>query len=353
MEENNIKKNPEVIDLRVVFKKIWDNKKLFYKVLPIVFILSCIYIFSLPRYYTSEVRLAPEMESSGTGGVLGSLASSFGFDLSDMQTSDAITPLLYPDLMEDNGFVSSLMNIKVTSQDEEISATYHDYLKSFQKKAWWSYPLAWLKSLLPKKEDKGGSKNGYDPYNISLNEDGIFGKARDNITIGIDKKTGVITINAKAQDALICKTLADSIKDRLQVFITEYRTNKARTDYNYYKELTENAKREYEKARQQYGSLSDANSKTALRSVELKIEDMENDMQLKFNAYTTMNTQLQAAKAKVQERTPAFTVIKGASVPVKPAGPKRMIFVAAMLFLSILGTAFYIVKDDIFSTERK
>lgn len=352
MEENNIKKNPEVIDLRVVFKKIWNNKKLFYKVLPIVFVLSCIYIFSLPRYYTSEVRLAPEMENSGTGGVLGSLASSFGFDLSDMQTSDAITPLLYPDLMEDNGFISSLMNIKVTSQDEEISATYHDYLKSFQKKAWWSYPFAWLKSLLPKKEDEGGSKNGYDPYNISLNEDGIFGKARDNINIGIDKKTGVITINTKAQDALICKTLADSIKDKLQVFITEYRTNKARTDYNYYKELTENAKREYEKARQQYGSLSDANSKTALRSVELKIEDMENDMQLKFNAYTTMNTQLQAAKAKVQERTPAFTVIKGASVPVKPAGPKRMIFVAAMLFLSILGTAFYIVKDDILSTER-
>ena len=84
--------------------------------------------------------------------------------------------------------------------------------------------------------------------------------------------------------------------------------------------------------------LSDANTKTALRSVELKIEDMENDMQLKFNAYTTINTQLQAAKAKVQEKTPAFTVLKGAAVPVKPAGPKRMIFVAAMLFLAFTCT---------------
>lgn len=35
------------------------------------------------------------MESSGAGGALGSIAASFGFDLSDMQTSDAITPLLY------------------------------------------------------------------------------------------------------------------------------------------------------------------------------------------------------------------------------------------------------------------
>ena len=94
MEET--KKKPEVIDLRVIAKKIWSNKKLFYRVLPIVFILSCIYIFSKPRYYTSDVKLAPEMENSSSGGTLGSIAASFGFDISDIQTSDAITPMLYP-----------------------------------------------------------------------------------------------------------------------------------------------------------------------------------------------------------------------------------------------------------------
>lgn len=139
MEEN--KKNPKVIDLRVVAKKIWANKKLFYKVLPIVFVLSCVYILSIPRYYTSEIKLAPEMESSGAGGALGSIAASFGFDLSDMQTSDAITPLLYPDLMEDNAFVVSILSIKVESQDGDIKTTYHDYLKKFQKYAWWNYPI--------------------------------------------------------------------------------------------------------------------------------------------------------------------------------------------------------------------
>ena len=163
----------------------------------------------------------------------------------------------------------------------------------------------------------------------------------------MDKKTGVISILVEAQDPLICKTLADSIKDKLQIFITEYRTNKARRDYDYYKDLTEEAKREYEKARQIYGSLSDANTKVALRSVELKMNDMENDMQIKFNAYTTLNGQLQAAKAKVQERTPAFTVLKGATVPIKPAGPKRMLFVIGMLFLATIFTSAYIFKREI------
>ena len=344
MEENKISK-PDVIDLRVVAKKIWDNRKLFYKVLPIVFVVSCIYIFSLPRYYTSDIKLAPEMDNSGAGTPLGSIAASFGFDLSDMQTTDAITPLLYPDLMEDNGFVASLMGIKVKSQDGEINTNYHDYLMKYQKKVWWSYPVSWLKSLLPRKAERGGTADGsYDPYNLSKNEDDVLGAARSNIGIAIDKKTGVISISVNAQDPLVCKTLTDSVKKKLQVFITDYRTNKARIDYEYYKRLNADAKQDYEEVRRQYAAISDASTNVTLRSAVLKMEDMENDMQLKFNTYTTINAQLQAAKAKVQERTPAFTVLKGAAVPVKPAGPKRVVFVAAMLFLASLVTIGYILK---------
>lgn len=347
MEENKIK-NPDVIDLRLVVKKIRDNRKVFYKVLPIVFVVSCIYIFSQPRYYTADTKLAPEMESSAAGSI-GSIASAFGFDLSNMQTSDAITPLLYPDLMEDNTFITNLFNIKVQSLDGEINTTYHDYLKKHQKSAWYKAPIRWVKNLFKSKK-KGGIAKEFDPYQLPEDEDKIAEAIRGNIKISIDKKTGLITINAKAQDPLICKTIADSVQNRLQEFITDYRTSKARNDYLYYKALVAEAKNEYEKTRQYYGSLSDANSKVALRSVELKMEDVENDMQLKFNAYTTLNTQMQAAKAKVQERTPAFTVVKGAAVPIKPAGPKRMLFVAGMLILAFFGTSFYLVRKDLHFT---
>lgn len=346
MEEN--KKQPEVIDLRLVIKKIWANKRLFYKTLPITFVLSCIYIFSLPRYYTSQVKLAPEMENNMGGGTLGSLAASFGFDLSEMQTSDAITPLLYPDLMEDNGFVTGMFGIRVKDAEGEINTTYYDYLKNHQKGAWFNYPIQWIKSLFPKGESKGGD-GVFNPYYLSKADNDIAESIRSNVSISIDKKTGVITINTKSQDALICKTLADSIRSQLQAFITEYRTNKARTDYEYYKNLTQKAKKDYEKARQLYGTYSDSNSDIILPSYRSKMDDLENDMQLKFNTYTTLNNQLQAANAKVQERTPAFTVLEGAAVPVKPAGPKRMLFVAAMLILAIIFTTTYIIKDELFS----
>ena len=74
---------------------------------------------------------------------------------------------------------------------------------------------------------------------------------------------------------------------------------------------------------------------------------LENDMQMKYQTYQAMSTQLEAAKAKVQEKTPAFTVLQGASVPVKPSHPKRMIFVLGMLILATMGTVMYILRDEL------
>ena len=236
-------KRPEVIDLRIIFNKIWDNRKLFYKVLPIVFVLSCIYIFSLPRYYKSETTLAPEMENSGASGVLGSLASSFGFDLSEMQTTDAITPLLYPDLMEDNAFATKLFAIKVENNKGDIKSTYYEYLKKYQKYPWWKSSISWIRRLFEKNQPVANKE--FNPYALTKKDNDIVNKIRKNVKLSVDKKSGVITLNTQDQDPRICKTLADSIMGILQEFITEYRTNKARADLAYYKRITAEAKHEY------------------------------------------------------------------------------------------------------------
>lgn len=348
MEE---KSKNDYIDLRQIFKKIMERKRLFLITLPAAFVLSSLYIICIPRYYTTEVRLAPEVENPMSGGTLGSLASSFGFDLSGMQSTDAISPMLYPDLMDDNGFVTKFFNFKVQSADGEVKTDYRDYLLNHQQHPWWAYVKNWVKQLLPKKQEPtiAGGDGKFNPYVLSRTESELVEAIRSKVDLSVDKKTGVITAVVKDQDKLICKTIADSVKNQLQAFITEYRTNKARVDLEYYKKLAAEAKHDYERARQLYGSYSDANTDVVLQSFRSKQDDLENDMQLKFNTYSVLSTQLQQAKAKVQERTPAFTLLKGADVPVKPAGPKRMLFVLGMLFLTFFGTIGYILKDELTS----
>ena len=347
-QTNKTAGQPKVIDLQVVLKKIWEKKWTFAIILSITFIVSCIYIFSVPRYYTTDVKLAPEIDNMSTSGALSSIASSFGFDLSNVQSTDAITPLLYPDLMEDNGFVSNLFDIPIATQDDSIKTNYFKYLKEHQKHAWWQPTIDGIKNAF-KKEEKSYKKanSDFDPYYMSKPQDEVAQAIRSNITISVDKKTGVITISIKDQDPLICKTLGDSLTTLLQKFITEYRTSKARVDEVYYANLARDAKKQYEDVRKKYIVFADANTDVILQSVKAKLEDMENDMQLKYNTYTTIQTQYQAAQAKVRERTPVFTMIKGAEVPVKPTGPKRVIFILGMLFLVFICTAFYVVKKDV------
>ena len=342
MEEN---KEMKAIDLREIIQTIWKRKKLFAKVLPVVFVLSCLYIICIPRTYSTDTRLAPELDNPMSGGTLGDIASTLGFNLSDMQTNDAITPLLYPDLMEDNKFVADLLSIQVESMDGEIKCTYEEYLKDYQEQPWWGYFFDWIKSFMPKSEDpnEGKSIEGLEnsPYMLTKDEDNIMENARNNISMRVDKKTGIITIKTTAQDALICKALADSACSHLQTFITEYRTKKAIIDREYYKGLMEEAKAEYEKSRRQYASYADSYNDIILASFKTKLTDLENDMQLKYNNYTAMTTQFQAAQARVQERTPAFTMIKGATVPYRPTGPKRMLFVAGMLIFATILISLY------------
>lgn len=344
MEDSN--KKEKVIDLRVIFSRMWANKKLFCIVLPIVFVLSTAYIMCIPRTYNSSLSLAPEINnSSNLSGTIGSLASSFGFDLGNMETTDAINPMLYPDLMDDNGFVVGLFDVKVATADGAIRCSYYDYLTKHQDSPFWTQGMNSIKDLFATKEPSGKASGDNNPYMLSKKQDGVANAIRKSVTINVDKKTAVITISTEAQDPLVCKTLADSVKERLQVFITNYRTSKARVDEQYYKRLVTEAKRDYDKARQNYGSYADANMDVVLTSMRAKQDEMENEMQLKYNTYSTMMTQYQAAKAKVQERTPVFTVIQGAAVPLKPTAPKRMFFVIGMCFAAIIVLSVYSVRD--------
>ncbi|MBQ2012600.1 MAG: chain-length determining protein, partial [Bacteroidaceae bacterium] len=148
---------------------------------------------------------------------------------------------------------------------------------------------------------------------------------------------------------LVCATIADSVRVKLQDFITAYRTNKSRIDEQYYKSLADSARIEYETISRQYSQFCDAHKNIVLQSYLSERDRLENELQTSMSTYNAMQAQYLAAKAKVQEQTPAFTILRAPSVPVKPNGPKRMIFVAAMLFLSTIGTCIYIFRKELVS----
>ena len=339
----------EQISIKEVFLRVKSRKWTVAKVITITFIIACGIIIPAPRYYKSSIELAPELGNiNTTKSSLSDIASSMGFNMNGSLLSDAISPELYPELLRSNNFIINLVNCKVNTSDGTINTTYYDYLLKYQKDNPITLPFAIVKNMFKKKESVNLRSKTINPVQLTKTEDEIFEFIRNNIHCSIDKKTNLISITVTDQDPLVAATMADAVRQQLQYFITRYRTNKARKDVEYYKKLTIESKRIYEKARQLYGNYSDANFDVMLESYRSKREDLENDMQLKFNTYSSLNNQLQAAKAKVQERTPAFTIVKSASVPLTPAGPKRMLFILGAVLIVFSITVIYISRDLIF-----
>lgn len=346
MEEK--KEKNDAIDLNIIYRTLLSKKKSFFKVWAIVFVLSCLWILPEPRYYSCEVTLAPETGGDVAGGSLASIASNFGFNLGG-NGNDAIYPTLYPDLMESNEFIVGLMNIQVQTEEKDVNTDYYTYLCKHQKKNWLTSPVTdaikKIKGLFVEKK-KGASDSAKDlnPFLLSEFDFTLMEKVKSKISCSVDKKTDVITISVKDQDRIICATMADSVRQHLQDYITEYRTKKARLDAAHYCELAANAKVEYEHALSKYSEYCDANRDVILQAYISERDKLENEMQMTYNAYNAMMTQYMATKTKVQERTPAFSVLTCATVPIKPTGPKRMLFVACMLILSTLITTLYYYK---------
>lgn len=339
MEERKSKKI--VVDFIELLKVVGKDKLMMAVFLGIAAVLGLAVAFGTPKEYKASVMLAPE---STTGNSLtsniSSIASMVGMDMDFGSSSDAIYPELYPDLIGSNDFIVSLFPVEVTTKDGSVTTDYYDYLLNHTKKAWYTFPARLLHDIVAKLKTDDvpftGDSTKVNPFHLSKMQHNIAHKIGKSINCTVDKKTSVITIEVTDQDPVISAVMADSIKNRLQAFITQYRTQKARNDLAYMEKLFVEAKEEYVTARQQYAAYSDANQDLILQTYRAKQEDLENEMQLKYNAYTQMYEQLQISKAKVQESTPAFTVVQSASVPLKHINKSKLMVMTIFMFLGFV-----------------
>jgi uncharacterized protein involved in exopolysaccharide biosynthesis len=345
MEQNQIQsqsRKPQPIDFGAIWQALKKNRKLYYVVLPVAFVVAIVIAKSIPTYYKCEVILAPEAGGgSGSMGQLASLASSFGVSLGGGGNAggDAITPTLYPDLMKSTDFKTSLFPIKLHGKKDKTSMTYYDYLKNEWKEPWWE---DFFGLMAPEKKQDTLVNN----FELTGEQARIAGMIMKNVVCKIDKKTNLISINVTTQDPYITALLADSVKTRLQDFLTEYRTQKANHDLEYAEMLQVQAKKDYEHARQKYVEFVDANQDIVLESIRQKQTDLENDLQLQYNNYNTLSAQVLAYKAKVQEATPAFTTLQRATVPLGPAGPQKNRIIMICIFMAVVITTLYVLVKE-------
>lgn len=345
--DENTKQSPvsspeeQEIDLLELAGKVWAERRLVLKWCGVAVVVALVVGFSIPKEYTTTVMLAPEVEGGSRSlGGLSALAGMAGINVNAGESSDALYPELYPDIVSSVGFTTELFPVSVEDEEGELKTTLYNYLKEEQRSPWWSailsFPfkcIGWITSLFRDEEEENVGQ-GIDPFRLTKDETDVVKMLNERISVSVDKKTSVITLSVTMQDPLISATMTDTVMQKLQNYITEYRTNKARHDLDFTQKLYDEAQKKYYVAQQAYADYVDMNQNISLRSVQTRQERLQNEMNLAYNLYNQTAQQLQLAKAKVQENTPVYTIVQAATVPLKASKPSKLMLLVGFVFLA-------------------
>ena len=330
------------IDLMDLFRKVIGIRKKIYKAAGIGLIIGVIVAISIPKQYTVEVTLSPEMGNNKGGGLSGLAASFLGSGVSMGDGTDALNASLSADIVSSTPFLLELSNMKVpVLGNEEISLS--SYLDE-ESSPWWSYVIGFpgmviggVKSLFIEDEDESifSDKASQGTIELSKKESQKIESLKKKIVASVDKKTSMTSVTATFQDSKIAAVVADSVVKKLQEYIIDYRTSKSKEDCLYLEKLFKERQQEYYVAQKKYADYMDSHDNIILQSVRTEQERLQNDMSLAYQVYSQVASQLQVARAKVQEEKPVFAVVEPAVVPLYPSGTSRKVYVLVFVFLSV------------------
>ena len=341
--------NKEIeIDLIDILRKIITYRRVLYKAAGIGLIVGVVVALSMPSQYTVQVSLSPEIgNSKGSGGLAGLAASFLGNGVTMGETVDALNASLSADIVSSTPFLLEILNMQVIVSpkgDRMDLGSYLDHCSS----PWWSYIIGFPSLIINGvqsffKDEQITDKISQGAIELSKEENDRINFLKNHITAGIDKKTAITSISVTLQDPKVTAIVADSIIHKLQEYIINYRTFKAKEDCAYLSKLFEERKEEYYVAQGNYADYMDSHDDLILQSVRAEQERLQNDMNLAYQVYSQVANQLQVARAKVQEEKPIFAVVEPAVVPLEPSGVSKKVYVLLFVCIAVICTGIWIL----------
>jgi len=345
---NNQQVNME-IDLRALIHNLWNKRKTILKIMGIGLLIGIVIAFSIPKTYKVDITLSPESGQNGNSSNLAGMASMLGIGGIGGSSQDAVNSTMFPDLIKSTPFILEMYNVEVTPQKSQHAMKLSDYIDT-QKSPWWGYifklpgmAINGIRSLFISNKNTNDSNNIIDPFRLTGEQNGKISLIKGALSATTDRQSNMTIVSATFQDPEVAAAVADSAVAKLQEYIIDYRTRKAQEDCNYLEKLCKERKEEYYKAQKAYADFMDANRNVVLQRTQAEGTRLQNDMSIAFQIYSQVETQLQVARAKVQEAKPVFAIVEPATVPLSPSSPNKKIIILGLMFLGFIGSSAWIL----------
>ena len=329
------------IDIMELISKLWKKRSMIIKWCIVGAVIGLVAGFSIPKTYTAGVTLVPEVQQRTSSGV-SSIASMMGVNLNN--SVDAINAEMFPDVVHSTTFIYELFDLPVTFErkDSVITVPLVEYMKEYQKSPWWSavikFPfkvLGWCIDLVtPDEEEEDNVSGPLDPSNLPRKERGVVKYFAENIIVNVDKKTLKVNMSLQMQDPLVVATVMNAVTENLKNYMSDYRTSKSRQDVQNLEVICEQRKADYYKAQQEYAKYIDANKNVILQSANAERERLQQEMNLAYQVYSQVASNLEGARIQAEQAKPVFVIIENVKVPLRRSAPSKAKMLVIFTFLA-------------------
>lgn len=349
------------IDLIALVKTIWDSRKFIIKTVIVFIFLGVAVALLTPKVYTASTTLVPQVSggSSKTGG-LSSLAAMAGFSLNMDNTSQDLSPLVYPQIVQSVPFQLELMNTPFAFSDVDHPVTLFEYYMEYKKlgvlgsikKYTIGLPFVLLKAVKGDHPEVASSNND-GTFQITKDQEEVRKKLAESISLDPDDKNGIVVLNSTFQEAQLAAQVARKSQELLQQYITEFKIKKASAQLDFIQERYEEKKKEFEKAQAALAEFSDRNKNVTSALARTQEERLQSDYQLAFNVYSELAKQLEQAQIQVKEDTPVFAVIKPVTVPLEDNNSGFMTLVIWTFLGGVIAIGWIFGKQFLLTVKEK
>jgi capsule polysaccharide export protein KpsE/RkpR len=213
-------------------------------------------------------------------------------------------------------------------------------MKEYQRTAWWNHvisapfkALGWVMSLGKEKEEEV-EPAVLEVTNLPRKERNVVKFFAENINVAVDKKTGKTSMSLELQDPLVVAAVMEAVTENLKDYMSDYRTSKARQDIANLEVICAQRKEEYYAAQQTYADYVDANKSVIRLSAQAERERLQQEMNLAYQVYSQVATQLEGARIQAEQAKPVFAVIDPVTVPIRKSAPSKAKILIVFTFLA-------------------
>lgn len=338
------------IDLIKISQKIVENRRKFFvfpSLFAVIFFLTS-FLFRLE--YTSTMRLMPELldESQVSGGI-GDLAGLVGVNL-NLGGNASLKPEIYPEIVNSTSFIQSILNeqIFVDMLGDSVSGLdyFTKYLQPSPLDNIFRYTIG-LPSLFSESESMEYSEED-DILIYSKSYYDLIENYKKRIKVDLDFSSGVLNIAVSMPDKLVAAQTTRIVFRNLTKEVTNYRLQKAHANLDFLNERFEETSMVYNESRLRVARFAQTNKNLNSSIAQIEYKRLQDELNIQYEVYKNVATQLEQAKIKVKEQTPVFKVLEQAKVPIKKSDPKRFLFVLIGVFFGFSFSIFIILKKQLF-----